>query len=79
MQHLKILRDEAKSVRHLLPAGMTSESQLVDHGIGYAVKHEMGYRLDRWLEKESNISKWCGDTYSGGLFMWQKLVLVSQQ
>ena len=31
-----------KCKRHLLPGGMTDELQLIDDGVGYALKNEMG-------------------------------------
>ena len=30
-----------KCKRHLLPGGMTDELQLIDDGVGYALKNEM--------------------------------------
>lgn len=34
--------------RHLLPAGVTDELQLIDDGVGIAVKNEMGNLFDLW-------------------------------
>lgn len=57
-EHLKILHRHAKCERHLLPTGVTSEIQLIDDGIGYAVKNEMGHALDEWLGEGDNLAKW---------------------
>ena len=40
-QHLRNLAKN-KCKRHLLPGGMTDELQLVDDGVGYALKNETG-------------------------------------
>lgn len=36
-EHERLLRVKARCVRHLLPSGVTSEIQLIDDGVGYAV------------------------------------------
>lgn len=40
------MRMKAHSARHLLPTDIYSEVQLIDDGLGYAVKNEMGMALD---------------------------------
>lgn len=65
-----------RAVRHLLPSGVTSEIQLIDDGIGYAVKNEMGHALDKWLEEGNNLSRWTGEG-TDGLAMWEKRVLIT--
>ena len=74
--HKTILLTKAKAYRHLLPAGVTSEIQLIDDGVGYALKREMGHLLDRWLEDDINMEKW---TNSDGqkMAMWEKRVLLT--
>lgn len=43
--------------RHLLPAGVTDELQLIDDGVGVAVKREMGNLFDEWaMQAGSTIS-----------------------
>lgn len=54
---------------------MTSEIQLIDDGIGYAVKNEMGHALDVWLEKEENLAMWTGEGTS--FPMWRKRALIT--
>lgn len=52
-----------------------SSIQLIDDGIGYAVKNEMGYALDRWLEEDDNLHIW---TAEGLQFpMWRKRALIT--
>ena len=73
--HLKNLAKN-KCKRHLLPAGMTDELQLVDDGVGFALKNEMGRLHDNWLMEEGNLEMW---TAGGKEFpMWQKRVLITQ-
>lgn len=76
-EHKTILFNKARCVRHLLPAGVTDEIQLIDDGIGYAVKNEMGYQLDAFLEEDDNLAIWTGE--DGRSFpMWKKRVLITQ-
>ena len=71
------LLKKARCVRHLLPAGVTDEIQLIDDGIGYAVKNEMGYHLDEFFEEDDNLAMWTGE--DGHKFsMWKKRVLITQ-
>lgn len=61
-------------------AGVTSEIQLIDDGVGYAVKNEMGHALDRWLEEDNNLQRWTAAPGAGdgqALAMWEKRVLVT--
>ena len=60
--------------RHLLPAGVTDMLQLIDDGVGYALKNEMGHLLDEWLGEASNLEMWTGDSFP----MWRKRVLLTQ-
>lgn len=76
--HETVLRVKACCVRHLLPTGVTSEIQLIDDGVGYSVKREMGMQLDAWLIKEGNLEKWTLPPKEGGLEMWEKRVLITQ-
>lgn len=72
--HETILKQKAGCVRHLLPTGVTSEIQLIDDGIGYAVKNEMGYALDVWLSKDENLELWTSASFP----MWKKRVLITR-
>ena len=74
-QHLKNLAKN-KCKRHLLPGGMTDELQLIDDGVGYALKCEMGKLHDDWLMEDGNLELW---TSEGKDFpMWKKRVLITQ-
>ena len=65
-----------KCKRHLLPAGMTDELQLIDDGVGYALKNEMGKLHDEWMMEPGNLELW---TAEGKEFaMWKKRVLITQ-
>ena len=44
--------------RHLLPANTTDELQLVDAGVGHALKTEMAHLHDNWLSKDNNLELW---------------------
>lgn len=74
-EHLKILQTRANCSRHLLPTGVTSEIQLIDDGIGYAVKNEMGHALDNWLTQGENMQLWVAK--EGGFPMWKKRALIT--
>ena len=64
------------ATQHLLPSGVTDEIQLVDAGIGSALKMEMGNRLDDWLSEDGNLEKWI---FEKGIFaMWEKRVLITE-
>ena len=69
--HRRLLHSKAGCARHLLPTGVTSEIQLIDDGVGFAVKNKMGHELDRWLEEDTNLAKWTGEG-DGALQMWKK-------
>lgn len=56
---------------------MTSEIQLIDDGLGYAVKHKMGHSLDKWFEEDEVLAAWTGEG-ADDLPMWQKRVLITQ-
>lgn len=75
-EHEQALLTKANCIRHLLPGGVTSEIQLIDDGIGYATKREMGHELDNWLMQPGHLEKW---TSEGGLGfpMWQKRALIT--
>ena len=64
-----------KCKRHLLPGGMTDELQLIDDGVGYALKHEMGALHDAWLMEEGNLELWTAE--GKGFPAWKKRVLSS--
>lgn len=75
VEHEKILLEKAKCVRHLLPGGVTAEIQLVDDGIGFAVKNQMGHALDDWMSEGNNLDMW---TAEGTDFpMWRKRCLIT--
>ena len=44
--------------RHLLPSNMTDALQLVDAGVGHALKTEMAHLHDEWLSKDDNLELW---------------------
>ncbi|KAL3903279.1 MAG: hypothetical protein SGPRY_011741, partial [Prymnesium sp.] len=73
----QILLQKAMCVRHFLPTGVTSEIQLIDDGRGYAVKNEMVYALDRWLDQDDNLKLWTPEASDGGFPMWRKRALIS--
>ena len=77
VEHEKFLLLKARCVRHLLPGGVTAEIQLIDDGVGYAVKSEMGQALDRWLEEDDNLDLWTGEG-ENVMPMWKKRVLITQ-
>lgn len=72
LEHEKLLLKQAHCVRHLLPAGVTSEIQLIDDGIGYAVKKEMGHALDEWLSCDDNLHEW-----TSNMSAWRKRVQIT--
>ena len=75
-QHLKNLANNGCK-RHLLPGGMTDELQLIDDGVGYALKNEMGKLHNDWLMQDGNLELW---TAEGKDFpMWKKRVLITQR
>ena len=76
-EHEQILSRKAKCARHLLPTGVTAEIQLIDDGVGYAVKNEMGYALDSYLEEGENLQKWTNEG-EHGFAMWEKRVLITR-
>ena len=65
-----------KCKRHLLPGGMTDELQLIDDGVGYALKHEMGALHDAWLMEEGNLELWTAE--GKGFPAWKKRVLITE-
>ena len=60
--------------RHLLPANTTDELQLVDAGVGHALKTEMAHLHDDWLSKDNNLELW---TAAADFPVWRKRVLVT--
>ena len=74
--HEQTLKTKARCARHLLPTGVTSEIQLIDDSVGYAVKNEMGHCLDRWLEAGENLAKWTNEE-GHTMAMWEKRVLIT--
>ena len=61
--------------RHLLVGGATDLLQLIDDGVGFHVKNEMGKLLDLWLTKDDNLELWMSE--DGGFPMWKKRVLIT--
>ena len=51
--------------RHLLPAGTTDELQLVDAGVGHALKTEMAHLHDEWLAQDDHLELWTGEVRVG--------------
>eukprot|EP00965_Chrysotila_dentata_P030721 1023296-Pleurochrysis_carterae.AAC.1 len=74
-RHLKNLKKNGCK-RHLLPGGMTDELQLIDDGVGYAVKNEMGHLHDAWLMENENLDLWTSE--GKGFPMWQKRALITR-
>ena len=71
--HLRNLaRNRCK--RHLLPSNTTDELQLVDAGVGHALKTEMAHLHDDWLSKDGNLELW---TTATNFPAWRKRVLVT--
>ena len=66
-----LARNQCK--RHLLPGNTTDELQLVDAGVGHALKTEMAHLHDSWLAQDSNLEMW-----TGSFPMWRKRVLITQ-
>ena len=60
-----LLRNGCK--RHLLPAGTTDELQLVDAGVGHALKTEMAHLHDEWLAQDDHLELWTGEVRSPNL------------
>ena len=48
--------------RHLLPSNTTDELQLVDAGVGHALKTEMAHLHDEWLSIDDNLELWTTPT-----------------
>ena len=55
--------------------GATDLLQLIDDGVGFHVKNEMGKLLDLWLTKDDNLELWMSE--DGGFPMWKKRVLIT--
>lgn len=70
-----------KCKRHLLPTGVTDELQLIDDGIGIAVKREMGDQFDRWAMEGDHLDRWVAEKRDEGgvepLAAWEKRVLLT--
>ena len=66
--------DRNRCKRHLLPSNMTDELQLVDAGVGHALKTEMAHLHDEWLSKDDNLELW---TTATNFPAWRKRVLVT--
>ena len=60
--------------RHLLPGNTTDELQLVDAGVGHALKIEMAHLHDEWLSKDNNLELWTAAT---DFPLWRKRALVT--
>lgn len=76
-----------KAKRHLLPTGVTDELQLIDDGVGVAVKNEMGNLFDLWAMEYDHLERWVADGQppdaerGGGpqpMAMWEKRVLITR-
>ena len=55
--------------------GATDLLQLIDDGVGFHVKNEMGKLLDLWLGEDNNLELWMSE--DGGFPMWKKRVLIT--
>ena len=74
-RHLRnLVRNWCK--RHLLPGQMTDAMQLIDDGVGFSLKHEIGAMIDEWLMEEGHLEKWTAE--GKGFPMWEKRVLITQ-
>eukprot|EP00966_Prymnesium_polylepis_P075178 1744006-Prymnesium_polylepis.1 len=60
--------------RHLLPGNTTDELQLIDAGVGHALKSEMAHLHDEWLSKDDNLELWTAAT---DFPAWRKRALVT--
>ena len=60
--------------RHLLPSNTTDELQLVDAGVGHALKTEMAHLHDEWLSIDDNLELWTTPT---NFPAWRKRALVT--
>lgn len=70
-----------KAKRHLLPTGVTDELQLVDDGVGVAVKRVMGELFDEWAMQGDNLDRWTADANTPDIrpmAAWEKRVLITQ-
>lgn len=68
--------------RHLLPTGVTDELQLIDDGVGIAVKREMGDAFDRWAADTGNLERWTAEKKDDSLNVnpmqaWEKRALIT--
>ena len=77
-EHKRILKQHAKSSRHLLPTSSTGELMHIDDGIGARMKVLMGEETDAWLEQPGNLERWTTGPKEGGLKAWEKRVLLTQ-
>ena len=68
----KILRKN-DTKRHLGVSNATDFTQLVDMGLGRALKVRIGVLQDEWLAQDNNDELWAGD-----FPMWKKRVLMTQ-
>lgn len=72
--------------RHLLPSGVTDELQLIDDGVGKALKNEMGNLFDTWAMEPGNLERWTAEGGSAAIVdgafapmaAWEKRVLITQ-
>lgn len=68
----------------MLPTGVTDELQLIDDGIGIAVKREMGNRFDVWAMEGNHLERWTADGKSDEpnaaqpMEAWEKRVLITR-
>lgn len=67
--------------RHLLPTGVTDEMQLIDDGVGIAVKNKMGDLFDDWAMEGDHFERWTAEKASDAgltpLAAWEKRVLIT--
>ena len=54
---------------------LIDELQLIDDGVGYALKGEMGKLHDEWLMVDENLELWTAE--GKGFPMWRKRVLIT--
>lgn len=69
--------------RHLLPTGVTDELQLIDDGVGIAVKNKMGDLFDEWAMEQGNLERWTAEKNAIAegvtpMAAWEKRVLTTQ-
>ena len=55
--------------------GATDLLQLIDDGVGFHVKNEMGKLLDLWLTEDNDLEPWMSE--DGRFPIWKKRVLIT--